>query len=156
MIRVLILGIGLKLCACAQSSLNVPFSFDVRGKPFRGVVSVKILVQNQLVAQGSGGNGSIALRWQPIQGVLYDLDLTAGRHRVRIKEVNANNFRSTWAISLDFPPFRSPCGRALPESDRSRVIRIDCVVFDDLKGDPPVRVITHFRKKKPQRSLAAQ
>lgn len=146
MIRTLILLIGVGLHGRAQLPLTVPFRLDVQGKSFQGRVSVRVLLQNRLLAKGSNSKSGILFRWQPEEGTSYDLDVTAGRHRVRITDVHADDFRSTWTISLDFPPFQSPCGMEVPEGDRSRVVRVDCVVFDNQKGDPPQRVMTHMRK----------
>jgi len=145
MIRVLILLVCFGLHGGAQTPLTVPFRLDVQGKPFQGRVSVRVLLKNRVVAKGSNSKSALVFKWQPEEGASYDLDLTAGRHRVRITEVHAYDFRSTWAISLAFPPFQSPCGMEVPEGDRSRVVRVDCVVFDDQKGDPPQRVMTHIR-----------
>lgn len=145
MIRLLILLICIGIRGSAQIALTIPFRIEVQGKPVHARVTVSILRKNQVVAKGFGNKSTLVFRWQPEEGAMYDLDLRAGRHRLYIADVHANDFRSTWSISLDFAPFRTPCGMEVPEGDRSRVVRVDCVVFDNQKGDPPQRVMTHIR-----------
>ncbi len=148
MMRVLVLLFCIGFCGNAQSPLAVPLRFDVQGKPFQGRVLVKVSFRNRVVATGSSNRGTLTFSWRPDDGATYDLDVAAGRHRVHIADVHGYDFFSTWAISLDFPPFRTPCGMEVPEGDRSEVVRVDCVVFDDRKGDPPQRVMTHMRTRR--------
>lgn len=145
MMRALVLLFCIGFCGNAQSPLAVPLHLDVQGKPFQGRISVRVFLKNRVVATGYGKRGTLTFSWQPNEGVTYDLGVTAGRHRVHIAEVHGYDFHSAWAISLDFPPFRTSCGMEVPEVDRPKVVRVDCVVFDDRKGDPPQRVMTHLR-----------
>lgn len=143
LLMILLIGVGLH--GSAQTALTIPFRLDVQGKPFQMRVTVDVLRNNRVVAKGFGNKSTLVFRWQPEEGASYDLDVRAGRHRLHIPDVHAYDFHSTWSISMDFPPFRTPCGMEVPEGDRSRVVRVDCVVFDNQKGDPPQRVITHLR-----------
>lgn len=145
MIRALILFFGMCLLGNGQTILSVPFRLEVQGEPFVGRVSVKVRLSNRLVASGSNNGNYVVFEWQPTEGATYDLDIMAGRHRIVVTGVHAYDFQASWTLSFDFPPFQTPCGMEVPEGDRSRVIRVDCVVFDDHKGDPPQRVVTYLR-----------
>jgi hypothetical protein len=94
MIRALILLVCFGLHGSAQTPLTVPFRLDVQGKPFQGRVSVRVLLKNRVVAKGSNSKSVLVFRWQPEEGASYDLDVTAGRHCVRMTSVRPG--RSAW------------------------------------------------------------
>ena len=100
--------------------------------------------------RGKSSGKHIAFAWAPPDdGGVYDLELVAGPHRVVIKDVRPREFHADWTIELDFPPFQHTCGAEVSAGDRANVVRVDCVTFDDLKGDPPQRVMLH--KKLPSK-----
>jgi hypothetical protein len=143
--RVTIFVFCLAVACCAQVPLSVPFDLKIQGKAFSGRVVVQVRQNYRVVATGASAKNAIVFRWQPDDGATYDLEVTAGQHRIVITEVHAYDFHSTWAINLDFPPFGTQCGAEVPEQDRPQVVRVDCIVFDDGRGDPPQRVMMHRR-----------
>lgn len=145
MTRAALFVVCLGLACYGQVPLSIPFSLKVEGKTFSGRALAQVHKSNRILATGSSANGAIVFKWQPEDGAIYDVEIRAGRHRIVITEVHAYDFRSSWTINLDFPPFRTPCGAEVPEQERRHVVRVDCVVFDDGKGDPPQRVMMHRR-----------
>jgi hypothetical protein len=127
------------------SPLSVPYQLLVRGKRYNGSVAVKVVHSSKEVARGKASRGRIEFVWAPTDGEIYDLEIVAGRQRIAINDVKTREFYTDWMIELDFPPFQHTCGAEVPATDRSNVVRVDCVVFDDRKGDPPQRVTFHTR-----------
>jgi hypothetical protein len=128
----------------------VAYKLLVKGKPFTRTMTVKVIRSGTEVARGKSSGKHIAFAWAPPDdGGVYDLEFVAGPHRVAIKDVSAREFHADWTIELDFPPFQHTCGAEVPAGDRANVIRVDCVTFDDRKGDPPQRVMLH--KKVPSK-----
>ncbi len=146
MIRAVLVFLMAAAALGGQPILRVPYKLLVRGKPYTSMVSVKVIRSGIEIARGKSSGKHIVFAWVPPEddGV-YGLELIAGRHRVVIKDVRAPELHADWTIQLDFPPFKSTCGAEVPVGDRANVLRVDCVTFDDRKGDPPQRVMLHKR-----------
>jgi len=129
--------------AMGQATLLVPYRLVIRGKPYTGSIIVEVSQSGQVIARGVSIGQNLAFRWNPVNEEALDVDVIAGRQRIAIKGVKPGDFRAVWLLEQDFPPFRNQCGGEVRSAERSSVVRVDCVVFDDRKGDPPQRAMIH-------------